>query len=102
MRDLTIPSRVRRTLLLVVPAAITAVLLPAQKKVPRLQGDPDADDNSGDIPIPDSNKQINRIVKDDYEKNLKDARDLTGLARSFEEDLEKNDAFVFSLASLKK
>jgi len=45
---------------------------------------------------------MDEILKADYEKNLSDARELTGLAKSFEQDLEKNEAFVFSLASLKK
>lgn len=52
--------------------------------------------------LPNGKKQVDEILKDDYEKNLQDARDLSSLARSFEEDLEKNDAFVFSLSSLKK
>jgi hypothetical protein len=47
-------------------------------------------------------KQQDEILKADYESNLKDARSLMDLARSFEEDLEKEDRFILSLSSLKK
>lgn len=60
--------------------------------------------NTEDKPVrlPNGKIQTDEILKDDYAKNLKDARDLTGLARGLEEDLEKNEAFVFSLTTLKK
>jgi hypothetical protein len=59
-------------------------------------------DPNAEVRLPNGKLQTDEILKDDYAKNLKDARDLTGLARGLEEDLEKNEAFVFSLASLKK
>jgi hypothetical protein len=59
-------------------------------------------DQNADVRLPNGKLQTDEILKDDYAKNLKDARDLTGLARGLEEDLEKNEAFVFSLGSLKK
>ena len=55
-----------------------------------------------EVRLPNGKVQTDEILKDDYTKNLKDARDLTGLARGLEEDLEKNEAFVFSLTTLKK
>jgi hypothetical protein len=61
-----------------------------------------SDDKSKDVRLPNGKSQTDEILKDDYAKNLKDARDLTGLARGLEEDLEKNEAFVFSLTTLKK
>jgi hypothetical protein len=54
------------------------------------------------VRLPNGKIQTDEILKDDYAKNLKDARELTGLARGLEEDLEKNEAFVFSLTTLKK
>jgi hypothetical protein len=132
MRDSTIRSRFRRQLILLAPAAFTASFLRAQnggrgmdpsramdlsrgqdsgagqttiraaadqpKSVP-LQ---EADDKPKDVRLPNGKVQTDEILKDDYAKNLKDARDLTGLARGLEEDLEKNEAFVFSLTTLKK
>jgi len=61
-----------------------------------------ADDKPRDVRLPNGKSQTDAILKDDYAKNLKDARDLTGLARGLEEDLEKNEAFVFSLTTIKK
>ena len=47
-------------------------------------------------------RQRDAIVKADYDSNLKDARELNDLVKSFELDLEKSDAFVLSLGLLKK
>lgn len=63
------------------------------------QNDPEAPE---DVRLPNGKKQSDEILKADYEKNLKDARELTALSRSLEDDLEKNDRFVLSLSSLKK
>ena len=105
MRDLTIRSRFRRDLLLIVPAALAARGLTAQTKSspqgpPLLE--PDGEEKTLEVRLPNGKKQQDEIIKADFEKNVKDARELTDLAKSFEEDLEKNEAFVFSLAELKK
>ncbi len=107
MRDLTIRSRFRRNLLLLAPAAFAAPFLSAQSKgtasltpPPLLDANPEQ--KPGEIRLPNGKKQLDEILKQDFERNVKDARELTDLARSFEEDLEKNEAFVFSLADLKK
>jgi hypothetical protein len=42
------------------------------------------------------------ILKADYEQNVKDARELTALAKSIELDFDKNDQNVLSIALLKK
>lgn len=62
------------------------------------------DPNSGIEPgrLPNGKNQQDEILKADYQSNLKDSRALVDLATSFEEDLEKDDRFVLSLASLKK
>jgi hypothetical protein len=88
--------------LLLVPATFTASLLPAQTRNPQQPPSDTNPEDKGDFRLPNGKKQVDEILKDDYEKNLKDARDLTNLARSLEEDLEKNEAFVFSLSTLKK
>jgi hypothetical protein len=108
MRDLTIQSRLRRSMLLIAPAALTASFLRAQTpgRAGSTQPTPDLLSNGDEKPdavrLPNGKNQTDEILKSDYEKNLKDARELTGLARGLEEDLEKNEAFVFSLSSLKK
>jgi hypothetical protein len=108
MRDLTIRSRVRRALILSGPAALATSLLRAQSNAqPKPVGIdpsiiPDPDEKPGNVRLPNGKNQQDEILKADYEKNVKDARDLLSLARSFEVDLEKDEAFVFSLSSLKK
>lgn len=92
MRDLTLYSRARRVLLLAIPAAFGMRLLPAQNN----------SDPQDDVRLPNGKKQRDEILKADYDQNVKDAQELSNLARSFEEDLEKDDRFVLSLNSLKK
>lgn len=75
-------------LLMLLPAALLSA-----------QNDPDAPE---DVRLPNGKKQSDEILKADYEKNLKDAQELTNLAQSLQEDLEKNDRFVLSLNDLKK
>jgi hypothetical protein len=92
VRDLSVYSRARRALLFAIPAALGTSILPAQEN----------NDSQEDVRLPNGKKQKDEILKADYEKNLKDAQELTNLSRSFEEDLERNDRFVLSLSSLKK
>lgn len=104
MRDSNVQSRLRRRLLLLLPAALTTSLLRAQSKpldAPPLDL-PDGADDRTEVRLPNGKKQIDEILKADYRKNLQDARDLTNLAESLEQELEKDEAFVFSLTSLKK
>ncbi len=84
-------SRVRRTLLLLVPGALFA-----QKSLP------DPTEPPEDIRLPNGKKQSDEILKAEYEKNVKDAQELVDTARAFEEDLEKDDRYVLSVSSLKK
>jgi hypothetical protein len=87
--------------LLLVPAALAARLLPAQSNSTRSNLPPAADD-SEPLRLPNGKKQQDEILKSEYEKNVKDAQELVMIARAFEEDLEKDDRFVLSLSSLKK
>jgi hypothetical protein len=52
--------------------------------------------------LPNGKLQKDAILKDEYEQNVKDARDLAGLAKSIELELDKNDQYVLSLSMLKK
>lgn len=52
--------------------------------------------------LPNGKSQRDEILKAEYEQNLRDARELSNLAKSFELDLEKNDRFVLSLPLLKR
>lgn len=52
--------------------------------------------------LPNGKLQNDAILKAEYDQNVKDARELTSLAKSIELDLDKNDENVLSLGMLKK
>jgi len=52
--------------------------------------------------MPSGSLQRDEILKEDHRKNLDDAGKLFELAEQLKIELEKNDRFVLSLASLKK
>jgi len=87
----------RRALLLL---GLTAQLAVAQDRGAR-PGDLDKDE-AGDVRLPNGKKQQDEIVKAAHAQNLKEARELAELAKQFADDLEKNDRFVLSVASLKQ
>jgi hypothetical protein len=99
--NFTIHSRFRRSILLLIPGAFAARLAPAQKSPP-VSPDLTPNQDEPEVRLPNGKKQQDEILKAEYERNLKDAQDLVSIARSFEEDLEKDDRFVLSLSSLKK
>jgi hypothetical protein len=98
------PSHERRALLRLAPAALAAGLLPAQSQVNFPQEVPSAipQEPRDDSRLPNGKNRAEVIVKSDYDQNVKDARALIDMAKSFEEDLEKDDRYVVSLSSLKK
>jgi hypothetical protein len=105
MRDSATRSRLRRALILLGPVTLASSLLRGQSKdigADISSTDPNPDQKPSAIRLPNGKNQQDEILKADYQKNLKDARELLNLARTFEENLEKDDAFVFSLASVKK
>jgi hypothetical protein len=87
---------VRRALLMLGPAALAAGFMPAQIIPQEQEGAKD------DLRLPNGKKQQDEILRADYERNLKDARELIDLAKSFELDLEKDERFVLSVSSLRK
>lgn len=52
--------------------------------------------------LPNGKLQRDEILRAEYEQNLKDARELVDMAKSFELELEKSDRFVLSLGLLKR
>ena len=55
-----------------------------------------------DVRLPNGKLQRDEILKAEFQKSLDDARDLSKLADELKTDLEKNDRYVLSLATLKK
>jgi hypothetical protein len=56
----------------------------------------------GDTRLPNGKLQRDEILKADFQKSLGDARELSKLAEELKTDLEKNDRYVLSIATLKK
>jgi hypothetical protein len=55
-----------------------------------------------DTTLPNGKSQREEILKAEHEQNLKDAARLAELSQELREDLEKNDRYVLSIATLKK
>ncbi len=55
-----------------------------------------------DLRLPNGKMQRDEILKSDYQKTLNDAREMSKLAEELKVDLEKNDRYVLSIATLKK
>jgi len=100
VEDLTRHSTLRRALLVLAPAALAGGVLSAYQAA---QPPPPSElPGSDEYHLPNGKLQRDAIIKQDYERNIKDARDLIDLTKTFELDLEKSDANVLSLDLLKK
>jgi len=52
--------------------------------------------------LPNGKLQTDEIVREEHEKSIKDAAQLVDLAESLKAEIEKDDAHVLSIATLKK
>jgi hypothetical protein len=90
-----------RSVLIILLAAISNVASP--QRGGGGGGDPSTPPPmSGDARLPNGKSQRDAILKAEHEQNLKDAAQLVDLAEQLQQDLEKNDTFVFSISTLKK
>jgi hypothetical protein len=55
-----------------------------------------------DVILPSGKSQKDEILKAEHQQNLKDAAELAELAGQLKIDLEKNDRYILSMATLKK
>jgi hypothetical protein len=55
-----------------------------------------------DVILPNGKSQKDEILKAEHQQNLKDAADLAELAEQLKIDLEKDDRYILSMATLKK
>ena len=73
---------------------------------PQRGGSPPLDSQNPGVPpdvkLPNGKSQRDQILKAEHEANLKDAAQLLALAQQLQEDMEKDDAFVLSMSTLKK
>jgi hypothetical protein len=90
------PDR-RRTLAALLGVASSAVAQRGGADSPGRPSDP-----QDDVKLPNGKSQRDEILKAERDKNIKDATELVDLAQQLQQDIEKNDVFVFSLATLKK
>lgn len=59
-------------------------------------------EEAADIKLPSGKSQREEILKQDYQKAIEEAGKLVKLAEDLKAELEREDAHVLSLASLKK
>jgi hypothetical protein len=76
------------------------LLAPALPSQTPHQGPPDT--ASEPTRLPNGKLQQDEIVKEEHEKSIKDAAQLVDLAESLKAEIEKDDAHVLSIATLKK
>ena len=55
-----------------------------------------------DVILPNGKSQKEEILKAAHRQNLKDAAELADLAEQLKTELEKNDRYILSMATLKK
>jgi len=55
-----------------------------------------------DVILPSGKSQKEEILKAEHQQNIKDAAELADLAEQLKIDLEKNDRYVLSMATIKK
>ena len=55
-----------------------------------------------DVKLPNGKSQREEILKAEKKQNIKDAADLVALTQQLQQDLEKNESYVFSINTLKK
>ncbi|HLN02271.1 MAG TPA: hypothetical protein VK335_23485 [Bryobacteraceae bacterium] len=52
--------------------------------------------------LPNGKLQRDEIIKEDHEKSVKDAAQLVDLAESLKQEIEKDDAHILSISTMKK
>src|SRR5689334_15756730 len=63
---------------------------------------PRVDASQEDTRLPNGKLQRDEILKIEHDQNLKDAAQLVELSEQLKEELEKNDRYVVSMATVKK
>jgi hypothetical protein len=79
-------------------ASVLALVISAQPPPRPRPGD----ETPEEARLPNGKLQRDEILKADFQKSLDDARELSKLAEELKTDLEKNDRYVLSIATLKK
>ena len=88
-------------LVLAVPSAV-AIQSSDLGTLTKQKGGGPLSNEPGDVRLPNGKLQRDEILKAEHEQNVKDAAQLVEMAQQLQQDIEKNDRFVFSLSTLKK
>ncbi|HWB86940.1 MAG TPA: hypothetical protein VG675_22545 [Bryobacteraceae bacterium] len=96
-RVLPMKTWLRRSMRILSFAALCTLALSQEPDIP-----PAAPGATTDVHLPNGKLQRDEILKAEHEQNLKDAGRLVELSKQLQEDLEKNDRYVLSIATLKK
>jgi hypothetical protein len=85
-----------------VPALLLLACVTVSAVPQRAGGRRGPGDDEQDVTLPNGKSQRDEILKAEHRQNLKDAADLAELADQLKIDLEKNDRYVVSMATIKK
>jgi hypothetical protein len=97
VKRVSLQAWVRRCALVILLTASCNLASPQRGgELPPMHPGPD------DIKLPNGKSQHDAILKAEHETNLRDVAQLVDLAQQLQQDLEKNDTFVFSISTLKK
>lgn len=80
---------------------VSAFVLALSAQPPTIPDRP-VEEPQEDARLPNGKLQRDEILKADFQKTLEDARQLSKMADELKADLEKNDRYVLSIATLKK
>jgi hypothetical protein len=78
--------------------AVSTVALPQRGG----KGPPTGPPDEPDVRMPNGKLQKEEILKAEHQQNLKDAAALADLAEQLKADLERDDRYILSMATLKK
>ncbi len=85
-----------------VAAVFAAWILLAPSLIPQTvrRGPPQTE--TDETHLPNGKLQRDEIAKEDHQKSLKDAAQLVDLAESLKQEIEKDDAHILSISTMKK
>jgi hypothetical protein len=83
-------------------AATLCLLAAPQRGGDQVPPDQRIDTAPPDTKLPNGKSQREEILKAERKQNIKDAADLVTLTQQLQQDLEKNESYVFSINTLKK
>jgi len=94
--------RIRRGVVALVLLAGVSVYATQQQGSGRGGGRRGGVEEEEDVMLPNGKSQKDEILKAEHQQNLKDAAELADLAEQLKIELEKNDRYILSMATLKK